>query len=1143
MVAHSPRVLAKLPSALLFGENVTVRFGVLGPLTVAGPAGELRLRGDHQRALLAMLVFHANRPVTTDLLVGALWPELPPKSYASNLHTYVSRLRARLPGVEIDHSGRGYRLHVPTEDVDLLVFREQAAAGRSAARAGQHEKAAGHLRHALAQWRGHPLGDMHVPVLDAEITRLESERLAVFEDCADAELAAGRHAELAAELQAALIEHPLRERLAGQLMVALQHSGRQAEALEVYRRTRATLIDELGVEPGAALRRLHESLLRGETDTPLPKPTWPICQLPATSADFSGREQYLAEITGLLNPGGHSVPVVVLSGEPGAGKTTLSITAAHQLRSVYPDAQLFVPLSGVDSPRDIGAVLADLLRGLGVSGPAIPDDLQARAAAYRGLLTDRKVLVVLDDAAEPSQVRPLLPGTPGCAVLITSRRRLSGLDGASRVGIGPFSDSEALRVLERIAGRQRVTAEQRDAERIAAACGNLPLALRIAGTRLALRPNLPLAVLAARLEDEGRRLDELAVSDLAVRASLTMSYASLSESARTALRRLGNIDTVDIPEWRAVTLLGAQEADDAMEDLVESGLVEPIGIDETGEPRYRMHSLVRVFAMECTRAEDDWDARMAQAQTIIDAMRGIADIAARKLPWTLPLPRLGGLDRPQPLPAGLVERLTADPHAWFATERTNLLTGMSKVAAYGWAREAMQLMDRLAVYLWLHGQYADMRLGYQSLAESTDERVAAQARSALALLRHARGQYEQAIEEYRASAKELDELGEHEALGWVQHNLASCLIAVRQPEESIELAEAARTRLSDDPYALGVVLHTLATALNRLGRIEESAQIEDEALTLARESGEPRQLAIALHDRAWGFVLANADPTPDRANPTPIDHIGQSGMRRAALAQARESAAEDRPATGAPNSDADIQNGLAQESAAKHRSTTSAPDSGANTRNGLTQQVSATKHRPAAGALDSEANTRNSVTQVQGSAAEDLSVASAPGSGADEQAGLVRARALAEEAISLLRKENSRSALAKALRTLGAICAGMGDREASMAAFREARDIARELSELPRELSCTRAIAAGWIGEGKAVEAIPVLRDCLRTYREMGSTSATAITLHLLAAAYESTGKPSDAVYAREEAERLGDPRDSNTSTLLKLLLSLTEAG
>jgi DNA-binding SARP family transcriptional activator/tetratricopeptide (TPR) repeat protein len=988
-----------------------VKFAVLGPLAVTGETGDLRLRGEHQRALLAMLVFHANRLVTTDMLVEALWPDLPPKSYASNLHTYVSRLRSRLPDVRIDHAGRGYRLHVAADDVDLLVFRDHAAAGRLAARAGQPERAAQHLRLALSVWRGHPLGDMQVPALDAEIARLESERLAVFEDCVDAEISAGRHAEIAGEVQALLVEHPLRERLAGQLMLCLQHSGRQAEALEVYRATRAMLIDELGVEPGAALRRLHESMLRGEADVPVPKPTWPICQLPGVAADFSGRDDYLTEVTGLLNPGGHGVPVVVLSGEPGAGKTTLSIHAAHQLRPVYPDAQLFVPLSGVDAPRDAGAVLADLLRGLGVSGPAIPDDLQARAAAYRGLLTDRKVLVVLDDAADPAQVRALLPGTPGCAVLITSRRRLSGLVGANRVIVGPFSNTEAMHSLERMIGRSRVAEEWSDAARIAAACGNLPLALRIAGTRLALRPTLPLRVLADRLEDEGRRLDELAVSDLQVRASLTLSYASLSSPTRTALRRLGNIDTVDLPEWRIVCLLGERAADDAVEDLVESGLLDPTGPDETGEPRYRMHNLVRLFAMERARAEDDTATRLAEGEMILDAMLGVAEVAARQLPWTVPQPKLRPLPRPAPLPGALVARLTASPEAWFAAERTNVLTGLSKVAGWGWAAEAMYLMDRLAVYLWFQGQYADMRLGYQSLAESPDRRVAVRARSVLALLRHARGHYEQAIAEYRACATELEELGEEEALGWLYHNLAGCLIAVGSPDQSIRLVEAARARLTHDSFALGSILHTQAAALSRLGRLGEAAQIEAEALDLARATGEPRQLAMALHDRAWGFVLAKGD--------------------------------------------------------------------------------------------------------------------------------LDQARTLTEEAIKLLRSVGSPSALAKALRTLGAVLAGTGERERSVRAFWEAREIARELGERPRDLSCTRAIAAAWIGEGRAAEAIPVLRTCLRTYREMGSTSATVITLHLLGAAYDSTGDASDAADAYAEAEQLGDPRDSNSATLLKLLLNL----
>jgi tetratricopeptide (TPR) repeat protein len=556
-----------------------------------------------------------------------------------------------------------------------------------------------------------------------------------------------------------------------------------------------------------------------------------------------------------------------------------------------------------------------------------------------------------------------------------------------------------------------VAGERQDAARIAAACGNLPLALRIAGTRLALRPTLRLSALADRLEDEGRRLDELEVSDLQVRASLTLSYASLSSPTRAALRRLGNIDTVDLPEWRIVSLLGSRAADNAVEDLVESGLLDPTGTDETGEPRYRMHSLVRLFAMERARAEDDRVARFADGEMILDAMLGIADVAARKLPWTIPLPRLRGVPRPQPLPAALVERLTANPQAWFAAERTNMLTGLTKVASWGWATEAMLLMDRLSVYLWFHGQYADMRLGYQGLAESTDRRVAARSRSVLALLRHARGQYEQAIAEYRSCADELGELGEDEALGWVHNNLAACLIAVGQPEESVQLATTARARLQHDEFALASILHTQAAALSRLGRTTESARIEAEALDLARANGEPRRLAMALHDRAWGFVLAKGD--------------------------------------------------------------------------------------------------------------------------------LDQARGLTEEAIALLRSVGSPSALAKALRTLGAVLAGLGEREESVRAFWEAREIARELSERPRELSCTRAIAAAWIGEGRTSDAIPVLRACLRTYREMGSTSATVITLHLLATAYDAAGDSCAAAQTRDEAEQLGDPRDTNSSTLLRLLLNL----
>ena len=371
------------------------KYGVLGPLQVTGHDGQgLRLRGERQRSLLAMLLFHANEHVSADRLVDALWPGVPPKSYASNLHTYVSRLRERLG--PIDNSGRGYRLRVADDELDLLVFRREAASGRAA---NDPRAAAAHLRLALAQWRDQPLADLSVPQLEAEVARLEAERFAVFEDCVEAELAAGRHADLIGELQAAVAEHPLRERLVGLLMTALWRSGRQVEALAAFRATRAMLIDETGLEPGPELREVHAAILRGEEDEPA---AWPICQLPAEVLDFSGRGELVASLTATI--GERREPVVVLSGEPGVGKSMLAVRVAHRVRDEFPDGQLFAHLAGATEPREVGDVLADLLRTLGVTGPAIPEDVHAKAAALRSRLANRKVLLVLDDAAGPAQI-------------------------------------------------------------------------------------------------------------------------------------------------------------------------------------------------------------------------------------------------------------------------------------------------------------------------------------------------------------------------------------------------------------------------------------------------------------------------------------------------------------------------------------------------------------------------------------------------------------------------------------------------------------------------------------------------------------------------------------------------------------------
>ncbi|WP_460391941.1 AfsR/SARP family transcriptional regulator [Actinophytocola sediminis] len=984
-----------------------MRFGVLGPLRAVGRDGEwLRLRGDRQRTLLAMLLFHAGEQVPTERLVDALWPDLPPKSYASNLHTYVSRLRERI-GPVIDRAGNGYRLDVDHDDLDLLVFTTEARLGRRAARAGDPAAAARHLRAALAQWRGRPVADLHVPALDADVTRLELERLAVFEDCVAAELAEGRDAELVGELQAMVAEHPLRERLTALLMVALHRCGRRADALEAYRRARATLIEETGIEPGAELRGVHTDVLRGEDGAPGDEPDWPVCQLPADVADFSGRDR---EVDGLVALFAHA-PLVVLTGEPGVGKSTLAVRVAHRLRAAFPDGQLYAHLAGATRPRGVDGVLTDLLRSLGVTGPAIPDDLQAKAAVLRSRLADRRVLVVLDDAADPAQVRPLLPGTSTSAVLVTSRQRLSGLVGAHRATVEPFTDAEAGRLLARIAG-ERVTGQPADAARIVAACGNLPLALRIAGTRLALRPQLGIGTLADRLEDELCRLDELTVSDLQVRSSIALSYRALSQAAQETFQLIGIVDLDDLPAW-AIDVL-RRDADGPVEELVESSLLQPAGADGTGEPRYQMHDLVRAYARELALRADGLAARRAASDRFVGAVLALVDSAARRLPRVAPLPDLTGEPVTSPLAGDTERRLLAEPDAWFATERPVLVQGIGVLCRVHQYRAAWLIFERFARHLWLHGHYADLRTCAQTLTRAGDPEVAARAAAVLALLLHVRGQYTEAVAAYRCCAAQLAELGDRQALAWVRTNLANCLIGLGEPEESLRLVDEAEelfATLPADELGAASVPRTRSAALNRMGRLVESVRIDTAAVARARAAGTSRRVAPALQSLSWSLALT--------------------------------------------------------------------------------------------GALDAAADA-------------------------------------AREAVSLLRSTTARSALARGLRTLGAIHAGRGERALAVAAFEESRAIAREINELPRVLSGTRAIAASWVGDGRAAEAVPELRRCVREYRAMGSLSSATVTLRLLAAAHEALGERGAAAAALAEAETLADPRDANAQTLYVLLLNLT---
>ncbi|MGH3622994.1 MAG: BTAD domain-containing putative transcriptional regulator, partial [Sciscionella sp.] len=494
----------------------------------------MAIGGPKQRTLLAALLLHAGHVVAVSQLLDMLWGDDPPKTATTQVQGLVSQLRRALTPDCGGYSPLltrhpGYLLEVAPGELDINVFDEQVAQARADAAAGRLAKAADELRAALRVWRGPALGGIDAEeIVQVEVPRLRERYLAVLEERIEADLKLGRHADLVGECQALVAEYPFQERLRYQLMLALYRSGRQAEALEVFRQGRQILGDELGLEPGQGLRQLEQAVLLADPSLDL-APTVPMAaasnqvpvpaQLPADIADFTGRAKQVSEICDLLaaeqRDARNSAAIVLaaVSGKPGVGKTTLAVHCAHLLREEFPDGQLYVNLRGANAqPLAPAEVLERFLRALGLDGGAIPEDEQARGELYRSRLAGRRMLVVLDNAEREAQVRPLLPGTAGSAVLVTSRVRLAGLPGVRQLELDILEPEQAVELLGRLVGPERVAADPTVAERIAELCGHLPLALRVAGAKLTARPHWSLARLLGRLADERHRLDELSVA-------------------------------------------------------------------------------------------------------------------------------------------------------------------------------------------------------------------------------------------------------------------------------------------------------------------------------------------------------------------------------------------------------------------------------------------------------------------------------------------------------------------------------------------------------------------------------------------------------------------------------------------------------
>jgi DNA-binding SARP family transcriptional activator len=687
----------------------TLDVRVLGPLEVRAAGSALPLGTRKQQVVLAMLAVHAGRVVSLDELVDEVWPDAPPASAVANMRSYAASIRRQFEAVEdcrdrLVRRGSGYQLNVEPHELDLSAFSSQAARGRQALQSSDLAAGVAQLRDALACWRGPMLAGLPLgPALASRRAVAEEERLAVTEVLAEAQLSLGELDEAVRILHRHVHLHPVRERAYGLLMRAMYWLGDVAGALSTYTQARSALVEQLGIEPGAELRRLHRSILDGELDPderdgastvhrpPVVKPA----ELPADLVDFVGRDGEVRQVTALLSTAGSTaVRMCGIVGQAGVGKTTLAVHVAHRLRASHRDGQLFVDLRGADShPLDPMEVLARFLRALGIPGQAIPHDPQERAALYRSLLADRRLLVVLDNAAGEEQVRPLLPGTPRCAVLVTSRYQLPGLVGLASVDLDVLATDSALTLLERTAGAGRVRAEQAAAKELTHLCAGLPLALRVVGAKLSSSPHRSVTALVARLAEERHRLDQLAHGGLAVRSSLDFSYRRLDPADQRLLRRVSLLDASDFAAWTAAAVAdqAVPVVEEGLDRLVAAHLVQVAGTDVVGQVRYRIHDLIRVYGRERAAAEDPEVERLAAIRSALHHWLGLVTAGEEALYGRGYYWRLGREVGDAVVDQAASERVSTDPLSWIEAERAALVSAVRQAYAAGLLAECWRL--------------------------------------------------------------------------------------------------------------------------------------------------------------------------------------------------------------------------------------------------------------------------------------------------------------------------------------------------------------------------------------------------------------------------------------------------------------------
>lgn len=898
-------------------------FSLLGSLQVTGPPGEIRVPPGRQQTVLAALALSVNRAVSTEFLIEAVWGGDPPDTARTQIQICLSRLRRLLEptGATVTTQSPGYRLDAPADGIDVQRFRTLVRTADRLLMDGHDSDAVPLLRSADGWWRGPALAGIDSELLRGAATRLEEERLSAIETRVRLELQLGRHAQLVPEITALVQEHPLREALHAHLMIALYRSGRQADALEVYRVARQRLADDLGLEPGADLRAAEQAVLTG-TAALTAEPSAPPAagsaarrdragatddterrgngngdgssqnaarsddagptafQLPTATADFVGREETI-EATRRALERSDSVGVAVLLGRPGVGKSATAVEVAHQLADEhFPDGQLYCDLRAIQgAPVDPSDVLRRFLRALGVPQQAIPADADERAAMYRGLLADRRVLILLDDAASEAQVAPLLPGAPGCAVLVTSRARLTGLPGSTCIELDVLTVPTALRLLAQTLGRDRVDNEPEAALALAHATGRLPLALRIVAARLTARTHWPLAGLVNRLADERRRLDELSHGDLNLRAGMALAYDGFDPLSAQTFALLGLLDQPTIPAWAAGALVDDDRPfpSDLTEPLVDVHLLDVVGVDAAGETVHRFQELVRVFAREKLAETVPAAEQRAAAERFCGGWLTLLTEANRRLLGGDFLQISGPARRWAP-PGHLCEQLLADPVGWMESERHALRPVIEIAVRHDLIDHCWELVVRAAILLERRGYLSDLGELHDLAAPAV--RAAGNRLGTAALVEVAnsglRDRYDTATRRRQLdqALAELVDLGHREGEGLVRRELAHLLFTGpaaddarpatdRQVDEELAFEHCARALeafVAEDDRA-GQWRTLMLRGRERVRRGDDGCGQQDleQALALAESTGDRRAIAQVLR------AVATADAAGGRA--------------------------------------------------------------------------------------------------------------------------------------------------------------------------------------------------------------------------------------------------------------------------------------